>query len=154
MAVSYATTVAEYLEALPENRRAVVAAVRDVILENLPEGYQEAMRWGMISYEIPLAHYPDTYNGQPLGYVALAAQKHYYALYLMGAYADPAQAARLKAAFDRAGKKMDMGKSCLRFRSLADLPLDAIAEVVARTPPEALIARHEASRERARRVDA
>jgi hypothetical protein len=144
MARSQAATVDAYLNELPENRRAVVAAVREVVLQHLPEGYEEKMNWGMISYEVPLERYPDTYNGQPLGYAALAAQKHYYALYLMGAYADPAQAARLQAAFDRAGKKMDMGKSCLRFRTLADLPLDAIGEVIASTPPEALIARYEA----------
>jgi hypothetical protein len=120
--------------------------VRDVVLQHLPEGYREAMNWGMISYEVPLERYPSTYNKQPLGYAALAAQKHYYALYLMGAYADPAQAARLQEAFDRAGKKMDMGKSCLRFRSLDDLPLDAIGEVIASTLPEALIARYEAGR--------
>lgn len=150
MAGSNAATVEAYLEGLPEDRRAVVAAVRDVILDNLPEGYVETMNWGMISYEVPLARYPDTYNGQPLGYAALAAQKRYYALYLMGAYADPTQATRLQAAFDRAGKKMDMGKSCLRFRSLDDLPLDDVGEVIASTPPEALIARYEASRERTR----
>jgi len=146
MARSDASTVEEYLEALPAERRAVVAAVRDVVLAHLPDGYEEAMRWGMITYEVPLAHGPDTRNGQPLSYAALAAQKNHYALYLMGAYADPAQTAQLKEAFGRAGKKLDMGKSCLRFKRLDDLPLEAIGAVIAGTPPEALIAHYEAGR--------
>ena len=90
MAKSNAATVQEYLDELPEDRRAVVAAVRDVVLRHLPKGYGENMNWGMISYEIPLERYPDTYNGQPLSYMALAAQKNHYALYLMCFYGDGA----------------------------------------------------------------
>ncbi len=142
-----ATTVQQYLDDLPDERRAVVATVRGMILRHLPAGYQETMRWGKISYEIPLARYPTTYNGQPLGYLALAAQKHYYALYLMGAYADADQEARLKEAFIMTGKKLNMGRSCLRFRTLDDVPLDAIGQVVASTPPEEYIARYEAARQ-------
>jgi hypothetical protein len=100
----------------------------------------------MLCYQIPLDRYPDTYNGQPLGYVALASQKNYCALYLMGAYMDPAQTAALKDAFKKAGKKMDMGKSCLRFRKPDDLPLDAVAKVIAAMPPEKFIAMVEANR--------
>lgn len=146
MARSTAATVEAYLAELPEDRRAVVSAVRDVVLAHLPEGYEETMNWGMISYELPLARYPDTYNGQPLSYAALAAQKRHYALYLMGAYADPAQVETLQAAFDAAGKTMDMGKSCLRFKQMDDLPLDAVGAMIASTPPEALIAQYEAGR--------
>ncbi|MBA3585958.1 MAG: DUF1801 domain-containing protein, partial [Gemmatimonadetes bacterium] len=94
----------------------------------------------------PLERYPDTYNKKPLCYAGLAAQKNTNTLYLMGAYGDPAQEKRLKEAFRKAGKKMDMGKSCLRFRSEDDLPLDAIGETVASTPPNRLIAMHEAGR--------
>lgn len=148
MARSAAATVAEYLEELPPERRAVVSAVRDTIVRHLPEGYREIMSFGMICYGIPLERYPNTYNGQPLGYVALAAQKNYYALYLMGVYQDAGEERKLRAAFERAGKTLDMGKSCVRFRRLEDLPLDAIAEVVAGTPPETFIARYEASRNR------
>lgn len=148
MASSNAPTVEDYLAELPEDRRAVVSAVRDVILENLPEGYEESMNWGMIAYEVPLDRYPITYNKQPLGYAALAAQKHYYALYLFGTYTDPAQVDELREAFARAGKKMDMGKSCLRFKRLDDLPLDAVGAVIVSTPPEALIAQYEAGRQR------
>lgn len=144
MARSTATTPEEYLQELPEDRRAVVSAVRDVILRNLPQGYVETVNWGMLSYEVPLERYPATYNRQPLGYAALAAQKNYYALYLTGAYWNPEQASRLQEGFRRAGKKLDMGKSCLRFRSLEDLPLDVVGEVIASTPPDEFIAWYEA----------
>ena len=143
---SRATTVAEYLDELPAERRAVVAAVRDLVLRHLPAGYQEAMAFGMIGYAIPLADYPNTYNKQPLAYVGLAAQKRHYALYLMGVSQDGEDEARLREAFARAGKRLDMGKSCLRFASLDDLELDAVAAVVASTAPAEFIARYEALR--------
>ena len=146
MVSSRAATVEEYLEELPEERRAVVSRVLEVVRRNLPAGYEEAMSYGMIGWGIPLARFPDTYNRQPLAYAALAAQKNHYALYLMGAYAEPAQQARLEAAFREAGKKMDMGKSCLRFRSVDDLPLEAVGEVIASTPPARFIELYEAAR--------
>ena len=138
--------VAEYLAGLPKDRRAAIEAVRSVIRRNLPAGYRETLRWGAIAYEIPLRRYPNTYNGKPLAYVCLAAQKSYCALYLMGVYQVPAQAAKLKAAFAAAGKKADMGKSCIRFRTADDLPLEAIGRLVASTAVEKFIARYEASR--------
>jgi hypothetical protein len=144
MATSTAATVEEYLAELPAERREVVSRIRDLLKRNLPKGYNESMSSGMIAYGIPLSRYPKTYNGQPLGYVALAAQKNYYALYLMGPYLDPEQAKQLASAFEKAGKKMDMGKSCLRFKKLEDLPLDALGRAVASMPPEKLIAHHEA----------
>lgn len=146
MAKSNAATVQEYLDELPEDRRAVVSQVREVILRHLPEGYRESMNWGMISYEVPPERYPRTYNGQPLGYLALAAQKNYFALYLTGACQDSEQEARLREEFSRAGKRFDKGKSCLRFRALEELPLDVIGRVVAATTPEEFIERYEATR--------
>ena len=146
MATSKVATVDQYLAELPPDRRDVVSRMRDLVRQNLPKGYEETMNWGMISYEVPLTRYPDTYNGQPLSYVGLAAQKNYYALYLTSAYQDAAQAQALADAFKRASKKLDMGKSCLRFKKLDDLPLDAIARVVANTPPEKFIAQYEAGR--------
>lgn len=146
MATSSAKTVAGYLDELPAERRLVVATVRDVIREHLPAGYEETMNWGMISYEIPLSRYPGTYNGQPLSYVGLAAQKNNYALYLMGVYQEPVLEARLRDAFAQAGKRMDMGKSCLRFKRLDSLPLDAIGEAVAAVPVDTFISRYEGSR--------
>jgi hypothetical protein len=148
MAKSGATTVDEYLAELPEDRRAAIAEVREVVLRNLPEGYVETMNWGMISYEIPLERYPKTYNKQPLTYAALGSQKNYCAVYLMGVYGDGEQGGWFKEAFKEAGKKLDMGKSCVRFRTADDLALDAIGKAIAATTPEQYIAIHEKSRDR------
>jgi hypothetical protein len=152
MAIDKAKTVAGYLRELEPERRAVLAKVRKVVNENLPKGYTEGVGFGMITWLIPLSKYPDTYNGQPLCYVGLAAQKNYNALYLMGAYADPKQDARLRQEFRKRGLKLDMGKSCLRFRTLDDLPLDVIGDMVRSTPPDAFIARYEAARTKKRRT--
>jgi hypothetical protein len=143
VAQSKAKTVQAYLDELPEDRRAVLAAVRDLVVRNLPKGYHEVMGFGMIHYVIPLERFPDTYNGQPLGYIALAAQKNHYALYLMCVYGDDKKAAWLEEEFRKAGKKFDMGKACLRFRKLEDLPLEVIGQVVAAVTPEKYIARYE-----------
>ena len=147
MASSAAATVDGYLAELPPDRRAVVSAVLDVVRRNMPAGYVESMAFGMIGWGVPLAVYPNTYNKQPLGYVALAAQKSHYALYLTCAYQDEAgDGAWLRAAFAKAGKKLDMGKSCLRFTRLDDLPLDVIGEFVRRTTPAAFVAQYERAR--------
>ena len=146
MMQSAAATVDEYLAELPEDRRAVVAAARDLVLKHLPAGYRETMGFGMICWGIPLSEYPDTYNKQPLCYAALAAQKRHYALYLMNVYQDGDEERRLRDAFAAAGLKFDMGKSCLRFRRLEDLALDAVGATIASTPPPEFIARYEASR--------
>ena len=146
MVQSAARTVEGYLKELPAERRAVVTKVRDVVRKNLPKGYEEGMASGMIGWQVPLARYPETYNGQPLGYAALAAQKNGYSLYLMGCYMDKASQAMLAKGFKEAGLKLDMGKSCLRFKSLDDLPLDAIGKVIASTPVEDFLALYEKSR--------
>lgn len=148
MASSRANTVGDYLAELPEARRRVVSAVRDLVNRHLPDGYVETMNWGMISWEIPLSRYPATYNGQPLSYVALAAQKRHCALYLPGCGADPSRDAALRRAYAAAGKRLDMGKACLRFEAWEDLVPDAIAAAVASTPVDAHIAQYEASRAR------
>ncbi len=148
MVSSTARTVSEYLASLPTERRAVIAAMRKLIRGNLPEGYREAMNFGMITYEIPLTRYPKTFNGQPLAYVALAAQMNKYSLYLTCAYMDQARVTRLRDAHARVGKKLDTGKSCVRFKSLDDLELDAIAAEIASTTPAQFIERYEAGRAR------
>ena len=148
MASSKASTVGEYLQELPEDRRAAVSEVRDVILKNLPKGYQETMNWGMIAYEIPLERYPDTYNNQPLMYMALAAQKNHYAVYSSGVYMDPLGESWLASEFEKAGKKLDMGKSCIRFRELESLPLEVIGKVAASQSVEELIETYEKARKR------
>jgi uncharacterized protein YdhG (YjbR/CyaY superfamily) len=147
MVKSAAKTADEYLSELPEDRRAVVSQMRDLVRKNLPEGYVESVNWGMLSYEVPLETYPNTYNKQPLGYAALAAQKSGYSIYLMGAWADPAQVERLRTAFAAAGKKLDMGKSCVRFKKIEDLELNAIAQAIRSTSPEQYIALYEAGRQ-------
>ncbi|MER2600368.1 MAG: DUF1801 domain-containing protein [Caldilineales bacterium] len=146
MASSQATTVAAYLDELPAERRAIIEQVRTVILQNLPAGYEEQMRYGMISYEVPLARYPKTYNKQPLSYIGLAAQKNAYSLYLMCQYNEAMPQEWLAERFAEAGKKLNMGKSCVRFRRLEDLPLDVIGEAVAMINPEQFIAQYEQSR--------
>ncbi|MEP7345233.1 MAG: DUF1801 domain-containing protein [Gemmatimonadaceae bacterium] len=136
---SSAPTVAAYLAELPPDRRKVIAAVRKVIRANLPKGYQEGMGFGMIGYVVPLRRYPDTYNQQPLVYAGLAAQKNAYSLYLMCAYAETPVGKTLRDGFRAAGKKLDMGKACIRFRSLDDLPLDVIATAVAAVPMDTYV---------------
>lgn len=129
---SEAATVGEYLDGLPPDRREAIGTVRDAILANLPEGYEEVMRWGMITYEVPLSVQPDTYNGQPLMYAALASQKNHMAVYLTGVYADDEARESFLEAYRATGKRLDMGKSCIRFRKLENLPLEIIGEAIAR----------------------
>lgn len=148
MARSKATTVDAYVGELPPERRAVAQTLRRMILAHLPEGYVETMNWGMPSYEVPLSRHADTYNGQPLGYLAFAAQKNGWSLYLMGLALDADKEAALREAFAKAGRKPDMGKSCVRFRTLDDLPLDAVAGLIASTPVADFIAAHERARRR------
>jgi len=143
---SEATTVDQYLAELPEDRRAAIEEVREVILANLPEGYQESMNWGMISYEIPLERYPDTYNKKPLGYAALASQKNHMAVYLMSIYSGQDTTASFEQEYRATGKRYDVGKSCVRFRKVEDLPLDLIGRTIAATSADQYIADYEAAR--------
>jgi hypothetical protein len=138
---SDATTVDEYLAELPEDRRAAISAVRDVILENLPAGYDETMNWGMIAYEVPLSTYPETYNGRPLMYAALASQKNHMAVYLSGIYMDDDAQQKFERDYRASGKRFDAGKSCVRFRKLDDLPLPVIGEAIAFLPADDYVER-------------
>jgi hypothetical protein len=137
-----AKTIAEYVASLPPERQRVVRQLRSFVKKHLPKGYKEQIGWGAITYAVPLKVLPDTYNGEPLCYAAIAAQKNYYSLYLMSAYGDPKQMKWMADEFKKRGKKLDMGKSCLRFKSLDDLPLDVVGEVVASTPMDAYVARY------------
>jgi hypothetical protein len=143
---SDAATVEEYLAGLPEDRRAAVAAVRDAVNANLPDGYVETMTYGMIGWVVPLEDYPDTYNGQPLAIASLASQKNHMALYLMGLYASEPELAWFEQQYADRGLKLDMGKSCVRFKRLDQVPLDVIGETIARIPPATFIERYEAAR--------
>jgi uncharacterized protein YdhG (YjbR/CyaY superfamily) len=138
---SEAKTVDEYLLALPEERREAISKVREVILQNLPDGYEESMNWGMIAYEVPLSTCPDTYNGQPLTYAALASQKNHMAVYLSGIYMDEAAREKFESDYKATGKKFDVGKSCVRFRKLDDLPLPVIGEAIRYLPADEFVAR-------------
>lgn len=140
---SDAATVSEYLASLPDDRRPAIEAVRKVVKKNLPKGYVETMRWGMITYEVPLSTYPDTYNGQPLAYAAIASQKQYMSVYLMGIYGSDELRARFEDEYRATGKRMDIGKSCVRFKKLDDLPLDVVGRAVAAVPLESYLAMHD-----------
>ena len=148
MARSSATTVGEYLDELAPARREQIKAVRSVVLDNLPDGYAESMNWGMITWEIPLERYPKTYNKQPLMYAALASQKNYMSLYLMCVYAHDGKQTEFERRYKASGKKFDMGKSCVRFKSVDDLPMELIAETIASTPVDDYIKSYEASRKK------
>ena len=146
MARSKATTVEEYLDGLPDDRRETVETVRSVVRDNLPDGYKETMQFGMIAYVVPLERYPKTYNRQALQYAALAAQKNYVSLYLMNVYGDEETERWFLDSYRASGKRLDMGKSCVRFKSLDDLPLDLVGEAIARTPVDDYIALYETAR--------
>ena len=154
MVKNEAQTPDEYIASLPEDRRAAIAEVRRVVRDNLPPGFQEGMQFGMIGWYVPLERFGDTYNGQPLGLAALASQKNHMSLYLNTVYGDPATEEWFRERFAASGKRLDMGKSCVRFRRLEDLPLDVIGETIARTGADEYLARYEAVRGSSRRAPA
>jgi uncharacterized protein YdhG (YjbR/CyaY superfamily) len=143
---SEATTVDQYLAELPDDRRDAIETVRDVIRANLPEGYAESMMWGMITYSVPLERHPDTYNGQPLMYAALASQKNHMAVYLSSVYADADRREAFLSEYRETGKRLDIGKSCVRFRRIDDLPVELIGETIGAVDVDTFIAQYEASR--------
>ena len=143
---SSANTVQEYLDDLSPERLEALETVREVILANLPEGYEEAMNWGMITYQVPLSRYPDTYNKQPLMMAALASQKNHMAVYLTGVYADDDSREEFVTAYKDTGKRLDMGKSCVRFRKLDDLPVELIGDAIARFSVDEFIELNERAR--------
>ena len=136
MPTSAAVTVDTLLASLPDDRRREVAPVLDVIRRRLPRGYVESAASGMISWTVPLSVYPDTNNKQPLWYAALAVNKSSLSLHLMPVYADTTQEKKLRDAFTAAGKRLDMGKACVRFQRADQLELDAIGDIIASVPME------------------
>ena len=148
---SSATSVTDYLAALPTDRQTAVKAVRAVIRKNLPKGFAEQMQYGMIGYVVPHKLYPAGYHckpEEPLPFAGLASQKNYMSLYLMSVYFSPTLLTWLKEQFVLKGKKLDMGKSCLRFKKLEDLPLDVIGELIARVPVADYIRHYESNLKR------
>jgi hypothetical protein len=143
---SKAKTVKQYLAELPADRREAISAVRDVILSNLPRGYEEGMAYGMIGYHVPHSVYPPGYHcnpEQPLPFASLASQKNHMALYLMCIYSDPELEAWFRQAWAKSGKKLDMGKSCIRFKKLDDVPLKVIGQAIKKVPAKKFIEHYE-----------
>ena len=147
MATSDVKTVAEYRAELPEDRRRAIKAVRSEIRKRLPKWYEETMQYGMISYIVPSKVLAKTYNGQPLALASLGNQKNYMTVYLMNIYGSPTLESWFNEAYAASGKKLDMGKSCVRFKRLEDLPVELIGEAVSRTPVDEFVAMYQASRE-------
>ena len=138
--------VEEYLASLPEDRREAITAIREVILKNLPKGYEEGIQWGMPSYFVPLSEYPSGYNcqpDQPLPFVGFASQKNHMAFYGFCIYFDEVLKDRFVEDWKKTGKKLDMGKSCMRFKKLEDVPLKVIGDAVKRVPMKKYIKQYE-----------
>ena len=128
---SKAITVEQYLNELPNERKEALSIVRQIIVENIPDGYDEVMNWGMITYEVPLETYPNTYNGKPLMYAALASQKNHMSVYLTGCYMSLDVRDKFEKAYKKSGKRFDAGKSCIRFKKVNDLPLELLGKTIA-----------------------
>lgn len=149
MVQSKAATVEQYLAELPPEQREAIVAVRKVILDSLPGGYEEVMTYGMIGYVVPHSLYPPGYHcdpTKPLGYACLAAQKNYMSVYLMCVYGDEKSRQWFVKEYKATGKKLDMGQSCIRFKKLDDLPLELIGKAVARVSVDKMIAFYENAR--------
>ena len=138
-----------YLDSLPDDRRKAIAAVRATIRKNLPKGYAEGIQYGMLGYFVPHSVYPDGYHtdpSQPLPFISVASQKNHMALYLFCIYVDPKVQQRFVKEWKASGCKLDMGKSCVRFKSIDDVPLDVLGKTVSRIPVKTFVKAYEATR--------
>ena len=146
---SQAKTVKAYLAELPVDRRQIISAVRQVILDNIDSGFEEGMQYGMIGYYVPHSLYPAGYHcdpKQPLPFACLASQKNYCSLYMMALYTgDTPLSQWFLDAWKKSGKKLDMGKSCLRFKKLDDLALDVIGKAFRRISMKEYVGIYEAA---------
>ena len=143
---SSAKTADEYLAELPEDRRAAISEIRNAVLASLPKGYEETMQYGMITYVVPHSLYPAGYHCDPkqaLSFVSVASQKNHMAIYLSCIYQDEGSEARFRDAYAKTGKKLDMGKSCIRFKKLENLALDVVAQAISQVPVEAFVKTYE-----------
>jgi len=142
------STVKQYIDSVPEDRRAAIRAVRAAVNKGLPKGYKEGIQYGFIGWFVPHSIYPDGYHCDPsLGvpFAGLASQKNHMGLYLMCVYGDEKQRVWFEKAWAKSGKKLDMGKSCVRFKKLEDVPLDVITETVKRVPVDKFLAQYAAA---------
>jgi len=147
MVQSKAKTVAQYLRELPDDRRAALQVLREVFLENVDSDIVEVMSYGMIGYHVSFDAYPGGYHcdpSTPLPYAGLASQKNHLALYMMGLYMDPDDVAWFQSTWKATGNRLDMGKSCVRFRRIEDVPLEVVAEAIRRMPSKRYIQTYEA----------
>lgn len=134
---SLAKTPDEYIASLPEDRRAAVQKLRDTIRANIDPKFKEEMSYGMIGYVVPLSIFPEGYHCDPtlpVPFLSLANQKNYIALYHMALYADATLLEWFQEEYDKTGFKLDMGKSCIRFKKTRHIPYGLIAELVRRVP--------------------
>ena len=140
------STVKAYLDSLPEERRKALAKVRAAVNKGLPKGYKEGIQYGMIGWSVPHKIYPAGYHcdpKQPVPFAGLASQKNHMSLYLMCIYGDEKHRKWFESAWKKTGKKLDMGKGCVRFKKVEDLPLEVITEAVARVPVDAFLEHYE-----------
>ena len=141
-----ALTVNQWLASVPAERRDAINAVRAVVNEHLPQGYEETVDWGMLAWVVPLARLPNTHNGHPLMVAALGAHTKRMTLYLMSVYGDAELRRKFESAYKKTGKKLDMGGSCVHFKTLEDLPLDVVGDTIARVGVAQYVERYEKSR--------
>ena len=146
---SKATSVDQYIDELPEDRKKAVAELRKVIKKNIPRGFQEGMGYGMAGYVVPHSKYPAGYHCDPklpLPFIGFASQKNFIAVYHMGIYADPKLLKWFTEAHAKASpKKLDMGKSCLRYKKPEDIPYKLIGELVSKLTPDEWIEMYESN---------
>lgn len=141
-----ALTVQQWLASVPAERKEAIDIVRGVVNKHLPKGYEETVDWGMLAWVVPLARLPNTYNGHPLMLAALGAHRKLMTIYLMTVYGDRELRREFEAAYKKSGKRLNMGGSCVHFKSLNDLPLDVVADTIARVGVAEYVERYEQSR--------
>lgn len=146
---STALTPAAYLAELPEDRRAAIEKLRETILENLPEGFREEMAYGMIGYVVPHSLYPAGYHCDPkqaLPFVSIASQKNFIALYHMGIYASPELLDWFVTAYPKhSSRKLDMGKSCIRFKNPEHIPYGLLGQLLQKMTVEDWVSLYESA---------
>jgi len=146
---SKATTPEQYLAELPEDRKEPMSRLRETIRQHLPAGFQETISYGMIGYVVPHSSYPEGYHcdpDKPLPFINIASQKNFIALYHMGIYNDPELLAWFKAEYPKyVPTKLDMGKSCIRFKNNKHIPYPLIADLVSRITPGQWVERYESA---------
>ena len=139
-------TVDQWLASVPDERKDAIDAVRDVVNQHLPEGYEETVDWGMLAWVVPLATLPDTHNGRPLMLAALGAHTKVMTIYLSAVYSDPEIRSEFETAYKATGKKLDMGGCCVHFKKLDDLPLDVVGDTIARVAVDRYVEHYRSAR--------